>query len=180
MIAFDPIQSTCSPERSDGLSPLPLSPFSFLTHLENNIPFLCSGDTYLSLTVDTLDENLRVLDVDWNQTAGGELTCVETEYEFSFSVVLFKICCLFIFFSRERNCGGDGNMFLYFPQQNVEPCILYSWTVTVYVGDDTPLFSSTLDICDMEFLAPPEGLIVIQIIIFQIIYLFPFSQSPFF
>ena len=46
-------------------------------------------------------------------------------------------------------------MFLYFPQQNVEPCVVYSWSVTVFVGEDTPLFSSTLDICDMEFLATP-------------------------
>ena len=50
-------------------------------------------------------------------------------------------------------------MFLYFPQQNVEPCVVYSWSVTVFVGESTPLFSSTLDICDMEFLAAPTSLI---------------------
>ena len=65
----------------------------------------------------------------------------------------------FSFFFSERNCGGDGHMFLYFPQQSVEPCVVYSWSVTVFVGDDRPLFESTLDICDMQFLAAPEGLL---------------------
>ena len=107
-----------------------------------------------------MENNLRVSDVEWYQTAGDQLFCEETPFVsplFPLSLLSYFNYLLFLF--RERNCGGDGHMFLYFPQQTVEPCVVYSWSVTVFVGDDRPLFSSTLDVCDMQFLATPEGLL---------------------
>ena len=59
------------------------SPFS--------IPFFLSlltfkkkkiGESYLALTVNTMESNLRVLDVVWDQTAGEALTCVDTKFVF--------------------------------------------------------------------------------------------------
>ena len=61
-------------------------------------------------------------------------------------------------------------MFLYFPQQNVEPCVVYSWSVTVYVGDNVPLFSSALDICDMEFLAAPESIFSLWLLYVVVVF----------
>ena len=41
---------------------------------------------------------------------------------------------LIFFFSETQNCGGNGNAFLYFPSETVNPCVKYSWDVTIILG----------------------------------------------
>ena len=49
-------------------------------------------------------------------------------YYYYFSIFL-------IFFnSFNKNCGGNGNPFLYIPKQNTNPCEIYSWEATIVIG----------------------------------------------
>ena len=47
----------------------------------------------------------------------------------------------FFFTSPSQNCGGNGNPFLFFPAENIKPCVNYAWDVTVILGIFLLLFS---------------------------------------
>ena len=87
-----------------------------------------------------------------------------------------QICSLFIFFIYffilifyihffstlpRYNCGGDDNLFIYYPPQQLAltDCPSFKWEVTVSIGveEGEELYSSSVSSCELQFLNPPTG-----------------------
>jgi len=99
-----------------------------------------NGESYLTLApVEPLPDNFMVVDVVWNQIEGPDLTCDDDLF----------------------NCGGDDNLFIFFPPQEeaLEDCPTFRYEVTVFIGveEDEPLYSSNATSCQLQFLNPPTG-----------------------
>ena len=110
MIRFDDVTSSCLAEDSNGEPYLALSP------------------------VVGLPEGFSVLDYLWQQTSGNKLSC--DRFVSGELVWMDEVVDTLSPNSSTQNCGGDGNPFLYFSSENVEPCEVYAYEVAVIIGID--------------------------------------------
>ena len=94
------------------------------------------GGYFVLNPVESLSLGFEVVSVEWTQVQGPEVVCED---------------------SASFQCGGSSNTFLSIPASSLSPCTTYQWEATVNISDGTLSSSSTVSLCEAEFLAAPSG-----------------------